>query len=1816
MTTTRDELLHAHLRRWAEELVDLTRRNGLLYFRHTKTSSLEFSQDAGEIERRLDGRGWRFHLPAAPPEDEQERLLYRPQPVGPDELEVSLRPVRYGPEIERTLKLIRGRALGEFLDTGIWVLYVGLGRLDWVDVDGKAAQSPLYLVPVEITQEGGHRTWRLARSEDGEPALNPALAVKLELDFGITLPTLDDLEEADLDGVLDAVGRLVPSAWTLHRVAVLRTFTFYKEVIYRDLQANAEAIGGHPMVRLLAEGSRSDVAAHLAFEPEPEETLDEVHPPEELACVLDADATQRQCLVAARAGRSFVMDGPPGTGKSQTITNVIAQLLKDGKTVLFVSEKAAALEVVRNNLAKVDLEPFVLDLHSRNATRKAVAAELGRALAEHPKAPSRVTHGERETLARDRARLTAYATAVNEVRRPLQTSVHDAVGRIAGLPDVPNVAVPKVTTEALDSRRFAELREAADRLGRAWGPVARPDTFLWRELEDPAGGAARESDLRRRVHACRGALNVLEESARNVTDELLLSACRGPADAAQMVMLLGLVERRCAVGEAWLTTADETAVAAAVERLRQALFERERLQTTLSLRAPQWASLDAEAAAGIDVAEGALASLEPRVGSFDDWEAARLRHVAGRVQEVGRVLGGAEAPAMMLAEAFGLRAAVSTAMARRLAELGGLAGSPTPPEPAWLNPATRAALDDARRVLIDLLRTYRSRRDALRAIFSEKVLDLDLQGLHARFRDIHTGVRKLGGAFRADKKLLASATVSGKVTKDVIAKLDEAMEWQALAERLAHAEQRHAPNLGDRYYASRADADIDEIERAVDLAERALALAAGDVPTMELARQIGRGGEPDPTLPQTVESVNDALEQIAAQGLAELLGRDLLTAIESLTVRNAATWCAEAASRMHCLAEAIDAVDRAAATTFTLEVARNVARDRATVAALDQSIESELAANAAAFGELGSTGDAAAFDTASKWVKAVREHLGGPVRPKAATMLLRTDLTAAALRDPLALFGKAADALFGEFTSAHGSDLRSACELSFEEGASLLDQMAATVGDLNEWESYVEARSTLAREGWEATVESCEALRVPASDVGDILERAILNRWVDEVLDGDERLRPKRAVDREDLLAEFRALDAKLVANAAAEVVNACTERRPRSLAGGAGVIKQQAQLKRRHMPVRRLFEMAGDAALRLKPCFMMSPLSVSQFLPPDMHFDVVIFDEASQLREADAVCSIYRGSQLIVAGDERQLPPTDFFSRQVDSDDDVDDDVHDFESILGRCKAQGLSALPLLWHYRSRHEWLITFSNYSFYDGTLHTFPGAKFEDPELGVQFFAVDGEYRRGGTRDNPIEAEAVVDRIIEHRRRHPHLTLGVITLSVAQQVAIEVALERRSAFEPILRELVMDDRLHGFFIKNLESVQGDERDIVVLSIGYGRDEVGKLTMNFGPMNSDNGWRRLNVAVTRARCRFEVVSSITASDIDSERPSIRHLARYLDYAERGPAALALELGPEGCDAESPFEESVIRSVRSLGYDAVPQVGVAGYRLDIGVRHPTQPGAYVLGIECDGAAYHSSKVARDRDRLRQEVLERLGWTVHRIWSTAWFSDRATEEARLEAAIQAALRGDRGSITGPPANGRVEVVVDEIDFSERPPWVVEYEPPAVAPMQSYGGQFTDPSSRSVISRQIIEVVRRCGPIHAEAALRAVREAWGIGSAGARVRDAFNAASRPAVARGDIESIGEFFFAPGAAVVVRGPVGDGPAPRPVAHVAPEERELAMVCLLHDAGATKVADLRTFWARVFGWRRVGPDIETAFDETLEGLVAKGRVSAPDPVRLLT
>ena len=458
--------------------------------------------------------------------------------------------------------------------------------------------------------------------------------------------------------------------------------------------------------------------------------------------------------------------------------------------------------------------------------------------------------------------------------------------------------------------------------------------------------------------------------------------------------------------------------------------------------------------------------------------------------------------------------------------------------------------------------------------------------------------------------------------------------------------------------------------------------------------------------------------------------------------------------------------------------------------------------------------------------------------------------------------------------------------------------------------------------------------------------------------------------------------------------------------------LRREIEKKSRHRPIRKLLESAGEVIQELKPVFMMSPLSIANYLAPGVvKFDLVVFDEASQVRPVDALGALSRARRAVVVGDSRQLPPTSFFDRAAQGDEPTDDDVGqsvtaDIESVLRLFVSQAAPSRELRWHYRSRHESLIAVSNREFYNNNLVVFPSPDAAWESYGLRYHHLDeAVYDRGRSSTNVKEAEAVAYAVMEHARSCPGLSLGVAAFSQSQAQAIEDRLEVLRRRDDSGEDFFAAHPDEPFFVKNLENVQGDERDVIFISIGYGRDESGRVTQNFGPLNRDGGERRLNVLITRAKQQCHIFTNLNPEDISIDgNQGTRALRTFLEYAKTQKLPDVPYVS--NFEVDSPFQHEVAARLSGCGYQVDQEVASGGRFIDIGIRDPDRAGRYIIGIECDGATYHSSPSARDRDRLREQQLRSLGWQLHRVWSTDWFRKPQSELERTISAIEQAKSG------------------------------------------------------------------------------------------------------------------------------------------------------------------------------------------------------------------
>ena len=784
-----------------------------------------------------------------------------------------------------------------------------------------------------------------------------------------------------------------------------------------------------------------------------------------------------------------------------------------------------------------------------------------------------------------------------------------------------------------------------------------------------------------------------------------------------------------------------------------------------------------------------------------------------------------------------------------------------------------------------------------------------------------------------------------------------------------------------------------------------------------------------------------------------------------------------------------------------------------------------------------------------------------------------------------------------DHTKSFGAPLRAADLLSID---SQLAKWVDAVPNLYKWAQYVAARSCCRTTPAQAVVDVVEQHGLEADDIMPALR---LN-FADAVLQIAFTVHPVLArfvgETHEERIKRFASLDREIIGLNRKRLRSKLSSRRP-TLSGGAsamseaGILLGQFNRKRGHMAIRRLMSSAGGLIQRIKPCFMMSPLSVAQYLDPrTAKFDVVVFDEASQVRPEEALGALLRADQGVVIGDTKQLPPTSFFDH-IEAEEDYEDDqvsVADVESILHQCR-RSFGTKRLRWHYRSKHESLIAVANHEFYDNDLLIYPSPIDEHESIGLHLHhAPDTVYQRGRSSGNRMEARLVAGAALDHYRRYPGASLGVGTFNIKQQQLVLEEIELQLHRHPEMEQHFAAGNEEHFFVKNLENIQGDERDVIFISVGFGFDNNRRLHMNFGPLNKEGGERRLNVIITRARERCVVFANFTAADLairENSPRGVRALKTFLQYAETRDLTT---FEPPREDVDSPFEESVDEVLSSHGYDVRRQVGCAGFRVDLAVVHPQRMGEYLIGIECDGAKYHSSPVARERDRLRQQILESRGWKIHRVWSTDWYRNRRDTEQRLLRVVEEVASGGVGfsigfpksteKMTGAaPAPVRVEESADVTSALDLNTGISQYlrcTSLGVSILGELHLQLTE--DIAVMVKSVVDVE---SPVHGDEIIRRIRTLWGLGRTGKRIEEAVRQGIERAVDNDTVVRSGSFYWHPEMQTAVLRRRSEDPAPK-MDIICDEEIERAVIWVLEKQFATPKTDLALQAPRALGFQR--------------------------------
>ncbi|MEN4887245.1 DUF3320 domain-containing protein [Enterobacter ludwigii] len=1738
--------LEQKLEKARAELLDLGARNRLLNIPRSKnTRFLEVIDERSELvynllinEKKtftfLHGRsGKEDDLETEDDPTEEKAIIYQF-----DETSTETKSQHLDTKLQTRLtpKGLQTRLLDLYHDSktleeeqGANILFLALGTLRWIDPANKEniRYAPLILLPVSLERGSAGERFKLkARSEDIIP--NLSLEAFLERVHQLTLPVMqsDDSEGINVSGYFEAVQQAISlkTGWkVITNDIILGLFSFSKFLMYRDLDPanwpDDEAITSKYLIRaLMQEGF--DESDGLLSEDSP---IDPIIMPKDMLHIMDSDSSQTLAIHEVRRGKNLVIQGPPGTGKSQTIANIIASAIADGKTVLFVAEKMAALEVVKRRLDQTGVGDACLELHSNKANKRNLLEELKRVWdlgSPRGEFPDELI----ENLTEARDSLNAHPARLHKVYTPSGLSPYQVIGQLVRLRQ--NGQAPTdFNLHGFDEwsnndllKRLDLVKELIERIE----DIGLPHNHPW-------NGVKRESVLPGELDRLIPKINTLLHKAHDFQSTLVAIAARvgitlkpvlfneadKVVDIANLINKAPELEEVALVNPVWSNSLYE--IKSLIEQgeiytknfkeiknlINEDQFDRPLLEFRDELQTvPEDLFPSAFAAARtllqlLPQIQITIASLTTELGTESQYRSS---------QEI-----------------------------KNLIELSGrVADAPDASPQAFVASVWEHGVEQARE-LVSSIADLQSLRQKIDPYISETIWDTELTQIRHNLA-IHTGVFKiLNSEWRRSRALVRSLIRdTNQPVQQQIELLDNVIHAQTLRKNIANCREFGNSAFGSYWRGESSDSSnlkalVEWMATLKDVGSEARILAS------------------QPSDRETLRNLGQKLERLMNQADIELkqLWKSFGATPESW-FDNHYSVKRVPLSFIQVLAQKLTHIDLTSYQVFKDPgeyPSERLTLVKKIIALQSQKkvIKSQSELGSAAFGSVW-------LDTQSNWQNFVSDYAWmekhGDLRFICATINDRGELlnsahqiseTRFSIIDELEILANELESTSNEFFHLDNQHLR------IDSVLSKLTSWTENAEQLSKWVAWQHRRNQANNLGLSEVVERLEDGRLSLSTCYSSVEytyyESLFSLMANETpslsrFDGDLHNRK---------VQYFAEMDLRRIKSSSIEVARAHHRRIPSKIgaAGPVGVLRAEMARKRGHMPIRQLMLKAGPAIQAIKPVMMMSPLSVAQFLiPGKQKFDLLVMDEASQIQPVDAIGAIARCQQVVVVGDERQLPPTSFFSRMTEaSNDDEDDDstqVADIESILGLFVARGLPQRMLRWHYRSRHQSLIAVSNSQFYENKLFIVPSPYTEEAGMGLRFHYVEnGIFESGAGNANPIEAKRIATAILEHVQQYPELSLGVATFSVSQRKAIQDELEVLRRLNPQYEDFFYSHPGEPFFIKNLENIQGDERDVIMISVGYARNKQGYLAMRFGPLGSQGGERRLNVLISRAKRRCEVFASITDEDIDLERAKgvgVLAFKLFLQYARTGRLSMST---PSGRPMDNVFEEQVASALQRRGYQVHPQVGIAGFFIDLAIADPVLPGRYLLGIECDGSAYHSSRSARERDRLRQAVLEDHGWIIHRIWSTDWFQRPDEQLQRVIDAIENAKTELNNSAEHTYGHSRA-IPVDIITVDREDVIEVGLERTDYANDQSVSYEEAQPEANlsyalhetptGILADMVEKIVFIESPVHLNEVITRLRSAWGLQRTGSRIESVVSQAAQIACKRGKIYKEHDFFM--------------------------------------------------------------------------------------------
>ncbi len=1866
---------------WQERLIELNRRNTLYSLPATNRGLFPISQfEAAKVFGHLSTSRHKlvFEL------DLGDDLELTSERSSRNELLIKLPQEQF-----KKIDNLRLRSSSTFREQGIVTLYLACGLLQWFDAKSRdateAVRSPLILMPVQLTRLPGGVKIELARMED-DLELNPTLVYRLSRpDLRIELPPLPDEDGFNLNGYLDSVREALKGnrTFTVLNDVYLGRFSFLKMAMYRDLERNMERACQHPVVAALAGDIRA-LAGLPMVAMAPLDALDEEMAGAPSNCVLDADPSQQRAILAARAGQSFVLQGPPGTGKTQTIANIISECMAAGKRVLFVSQKMAALDAVFKRLKEKGLNDLCLEAHSYKADKKQIVAQLKSAF-ESQKTLINCPEFDTNELDVLENRLSNVVSALHVRRQPLGVSIYQVNGILASLQEIPDLPFTTVAPETVNHARLAEMEELAQRLAKHHSFFNEAATHPWRGVKATRFTLDFKTQVETLLEGLLESLLTIQRDARELTEVCGEKAVVSLYDCLRLVTIAALLAKSPRPPASWLTDSNlrDLRTDAAAHQALQNAHQLAREQVTAHWLVDVLTFNHDELLAILSARDTSV--LQPLFGrSWQDAVPVRFIKLQTAVESLKQQAAGCGRTLELLNERLGLRVLPTLSEEANLIQVCELVCAGQRPLPEWfalesIDANNRLALEAAAEC-----ERIKSSVATLTECYDERIFEMDAELLSSRFDQDYAGfARWFNRQFYLDRRALRRCTKPG-VRRSFV---DLAADVRILlihhrATRWLNDRRESLQRAFGTYFRG-VDTNWESIHACLRTQTNLLHLLPKGDATTEIIELMTSAGP-------YLNEVREIYEQFSLQVTAQQSSLDAVKLQISLGVLGFTDLPVKQANINQLNEWLATVVDVAAKydKAFTQCASCSTSAERVTSSAILAMLQSaqdivqteqEMLSEKVAL-EKKFVGFYAGLETnwetiltGLDWSQRLVTACGGTTPAQGIVNVavngqaVQLDRLAELARNAASHIEryKAGCQNLDEFFPA-GSIHNTRPNLADAGVQSMQDWLELRLNRLPEIESWIGFQNLNTECSLLGMVSFYETVlnRKPAEEhVLPAFRKRFYQLWYDSVMGAEPVLRQFRGDSHAELITKFREIDRWQIASASTRIKHLIRQRAVNtdSNFGEVGALKKVLAAKR-PKSIRKILADIPNALFQYKPCLLMSPLSVSLYLESDaLQIDVVVFDEASQIFVEDALCSLLRAKQVIIAGDTKQLPPTNFFASLSDDpeDDTEDQETTTYESILQAASgltgdtssvtndrgvqrnAAHFAEHELTWHYRSQNESLIAFSREHFYTRIV-AFPAPT---SKTAVSWLHVpDGIYYPGDRkRNNPVEAALIVNEVLKCALENPTSSIGVITFNEPQRNLIQQLIEEKTAKDSVLARRLDESGIDGFFVKNIENVQGDERDVIFLGLGFGPTTEGTVSNNFGPINREGGERRLNVAVTRARCKMTVVSSIQPSDIQLKSNgadgSVRGatgpklLRSYLEYAQSGGQTL-----PSAADDPSRFESAVAAAVSNLGYEVKLNVGRFGYTVNIGIVHPNRHGEYLLGIECDGPTYRDAETVRARDRLREEVLNKLGWSLHRVWSCDWINNPAREVAKIEEAIrqclnprvQANLRAaatlrpaiadshqsttlvvnatNPSSIGGTteapspvsevPSTLRTNNLIPGTSYFKQQPISVPWSKEAIYDKSDYG--------RKQVSDLILRLIETNGPMAEQKAMQVAADCVNISRVGPRVEAALQNAISYLISSNRIERRKGFLYPYGITGHPARVAEPGIPTRPIDEICLEEIGEVILALLRSNYGAQNDELLQGTARLFGFLSTSQAMRDRIQEAIAMLELDGRI----------